>query len=719
MILCSRGAVAFRQCSKMPAVVRIGDIRSDLITFAVDDRLNFSGDQWRSLYLASDDQRYLVPTSFPGYTIIGKGVFMLATRFARGKDRATSFVRDVADFLVYARRPLFRFLVYVGDMDDVERDGPRMRMPYVAPEDAFRGSESVWGSLPLIDGVKTVPPVQIGVPSRWVDRLWRRYTAELPVIWYKMNRSVVIQRRHIVLEMKNGTPILALSGAARVALSVGGRMETCGFFGVRAFRFRHDVRVYASYGMVLGKNEFAVGPFGSLLVRGVALKCIDILKAAKSPINVAIPHSVVPIWERRELWPLEPSHRGEPQAVDPSLIRGGSDVLSGGIRHYVDHQGDEVVFLSYRDSHLADERDITSRSFGDSDVSTGDYADHHTAALAARRKSNGAYTAACEWAERFARRYEREDADRRRRVRVSGRERPGSSRPVLVVDLSPDRLSAQDEPRGGVDDRRRSQRSDITVSRSPTERGASSEVKKRRICTPSPDDRRDMSSGSSAAKGDDDVLTVEPHPKDLFSASSPKDNAPLEVLDSELEEDVQPSGSGVSESLLDSDNEDELPPHLVSADIDLRASLEKNRKPDLRAKLDAKAVVSMVKEDLKMSSSSSSASGSGDSSDEDACLRRVARKCVAAYEKSLLVDSPTRGVCSPKREVRVSSPVPKVGAPEVPAIEKVASVASGPAALSADKLEKLEKRMSGGEKKSASEKKPSGKSEKRRSGSKK
>jgi len=67
---------------------------------------------------------------------------------------------------------------------------------------------------------------------------------------------------------------------------------------------------------------------------------------------------------------------------------------------------------------------------------------------------------------------------------------------------------------------------------------------------------------------------VEPHPKDLFSASSPKDNAPLEVLDSELEEDVQPSGSGVSESLLDSDNEDELPPHLVSADIDLRADID-------------------------------------------------------------------------------------------------------------------------------------------------
>jgi hypothetical protein len=59
----------------MPAVVRIGDIRSDLITFAVDDRPNFLGDQWLSLYLASDDQRYLVPTSFPAYTVIGKGVF--------------------------------------------------------------------------------------------------------------------------------------------------------------------------------------------------------------------------------------------------------------------------------------------------------------------------------------------------------------------------------------------------------------------------------------------------------------------------------------------------------------------------------------------------------------------------------------------------------------------------------------------------------------------
>jgi hypothetical protein len=228
-----------------------------------------------------------------------------------------------------------------------------------------------------------------------------------------------------------------------------------------------------------------------------------------------------------------------------------------------------------------------------------------------------------------------------------------------------------------------------------------------------------MSSSSSAAKGEDDVLTMEPHPRDLFSSSSPKNNVPLEVLDSELEDEVQPSGSGVSESLLDSDNEDELPPHLASADVDLRASLEKNRKPDLRAKLDSKAVVSRVKEDLKMSSSSSSASGSGDSSDEDACLRRVAKKCVAAYEKSMLEDSPTRGARSPKREVRVSSPVPKIGAPEVSAIEKVASAASGPAAISADKIEKLEKRMSGGEKKSVSEKKPSGKSEKRRSGSKK
>jgi hypothetical protein len=149
-------AVALSLWSKMSAVVRIGDIRSDLITFAVDDRPNFLGDQWLSLYLASDDQRYLVPTSFPAYTVIGKGVFMLATRFARGKERATSFVREVADFLIYVRRPLFRFLVYVGDLEDVERDGPRMRIPFVAPEVAFRGDEGVWGVLPLIDGVKTI-----------------------------------------------------------------------------------------------------------------------------------------------------------------------------------------------------------------------------------------------------------------------------------------------------------------------------------------------------------------------------------------------------------------------------------------------------------------------------------------------------------------------------------------------------------------------------------
>jgi hypothetical protein len=137
-------------------------------------------------------------------------------------------------------------------------------------------------------------------------------------------------------------------------------METWGFFGVWAFRFRHNVKVYASFGMILGKNEYAVSPFGSLLVRGVALRCVDVLKSAKLAVNVAIPYAVVPLWERPELWPVEPNHRGEPRAVDPASIKGGSDVLSGCIRHYVDHQGDEVVFMSYRNFHEVEDRDISS-----------------------------------------------------------------------------------------------------------------------------------------------------------------------------------------------------------------------------------------------------------------------------------------------------------------------------------------------------------------------
>jgi hypothetical protein len=206
---------------------------------------------------------------------------------------------------------------------------------------------------------------------------------------------------------------------------------------------------------------------------------------------------------------------------------------------------------------------------------------------------------------------------------------------------------------------------------------------------------------------------MEPHPNDLFASSSPKRNVQLGGLDSELEDEERPSGSCVSESLLDSDNEDELPPHLASVAADLRVNLEKNRKPDLRSKLDSKSFASVAKEDLKMSSDSSAESGN--SSDEDSRLTRVVQKCVAALSEDAQKGSPS----SPKRESLACTPSARPVAAEVVPADKNASPVAGGWTVSAEKLEKLEKRLVGAEKRGTGEKRCSERTEKRRSGSKK
>ena len=688
----------------MVSHVRVADMKPELETFTGDDRENYSGEQWKYLFMASDDQRYLVSFSHPAYTVIGTGVYILSTRFAK-KERATTFVQDVANFLVYVRRPLCRFLVYVGELEEVERDGPRMRIPFVDPNVAFSGDVDVWGRLPSIDGVRATPPVQIGVPAKWVDRMWRQFSEEMPVIWFKMNRCVKVQRRHVVFEVKNAPPILSLSGSARIALSVGGRVETCGFFGIRLFRLRSDVKVYASESMMAGKNGYAVGHFGSLLAKNVSERYIDGHFASAPPVNVAIPYSLEPLWERRDLWPVEVSRNGTRRTYDPTQIRGGADVLSGTVRMSLDIRGDDDVrIMSYRDFHDLPERDIRSRCDGDGDVRQGLYSDRDAAITAARQRSHEYYNAAREWAQKISSRYARSSSDRPKSVKESDRTVGGSSRliPVVNIDVSPERSSASAVVKFKEGATTAPARLEVTVTRSPRDSSEDSvDVKKRRLGSPPSGPSCAVVATAVSVGCDEDGLDLEPHPRDLFTSDSPArgvvyhsdDDGDLHID----EPDVDKYGD-VDESLLDdSENEDVLPPRLAAAAADLRYSIEMNRKPDLRAKLDSKAAEEVEVGASRRRLSASSRSSSGSESEGETANYRIPKKAVSDRSVALVpVNVPL--VSSPRRDVRAVSPVSEKAMKSVESGDKPGDCGKS-AGLEKreklDKLEKLEKRLSG------------------------
>jgi len=135
-----------------------------------DGRTNYTGWQWSSLYMSADDDRYLLGFSYVGFTVIGSGCYVLCTRMSSRTKNSTK-QQFVKEFLCQIRRPLCRWLVYVGEKEECEKDKSLSGLSYVKADIAFSGAVELWGELPCIDGVRIIPPVQIGVPAKFVTEL--------------------------------------------------------------------------------------------------------------------------------------------------------------------------------------------------------------------------------------------------------------------------------------------------------------------------------------------------------------------------------------------------------------------------------------------------------------------------------------------------------------------------------------------------------------------
>jgi len=92
-----------------------------LCPYVGDGRINYTGQQWALLYESSDEERYLASFSYLGFTVIGGSCYVLCTRMSSRKRNSTK-QKVVKDFLCQIRRPLCRWLVYVGDRADCELD---------------------------------------------------------------------------------------------------------------------------------------------------------------------------------------------------------------------------------------------------------------------------------------------------------------------------------------------------------------------------------------------------------------------------------------------------------------------------------------------------------------------------------------------------------------------------------------------------------------------
>ena len=97
------------------ALLRSGDQNEP---YKGDGRDNYSGWQWSLLYETADDARYLSSFSFLAFTVIRNGVYVLCTRFSSRTKRTTK-VAVINKFLCQIRRPLCRWLIYVGSKKEV------------------------------------------------------------------------------------------------------------------------------------------------------------------------------------------------------------------------------------------------------------------------------------------------------------------------------------------------------------------------------------------------------------------------------------------------------------------------------------------------------------------------------------------------------------------------------------------------------------------------
>ena len=233
---------------------------------AVMTAKNYGGLQWSILYETADDARYLGSFSFPAFTVIDDGVYVLCTRMST-KKKYTTKVAMVNRFLCQIRRPLGRWLMYVGSKEEVSANHAAVKgLAYVDPKVVLGGPSRLWGRLPLIDGVEVIPPVQLGIPAEYAERMRKIFSAKLPVIYYSEENHIALNRHHIVFgDEKIKSPVVS-SYAMHENLMCGGHPTAAAFSGLYHMKdgqggSRHAV---VANGMILGQNLYGVGHFGSL-----------------------------------------------------------------------------------------------------------------------------------------------------------------------------------------------------------------------------------------------------------------------------------------------------------------------------------------------------------------------------------------------------------------------------------------------------------------------
>ena len=124
---------------------------TDVSAFAGDGRPNYSAAQWRNLYLSASESGYMAGFSFPGFTVIGDSVFLLATRLSALKKQRCPYDK-VAHFLCTVRRPLCWFLVYLSEHGLLVANHRVYHYAYAEPLAVFAGDSDLWAICPLWTG---------------------------------------------------------------------------------------------------------------------------------------------------------------------------------------------------------------------------------------------------------------------------------------------------------------------------------------------------------------------------------------------------------------------------------------------------------------------------------------------------------------------------------------------------------------------------------------
>jgi len=266
--------------------------------FKYDGRLQYTARQWYNLYMSSDDQRYLRGVSVAGYTGFGGHVYLMVTRFSN-LARSNRLPRAAAEFVLSMRRPLARWLILLGTIEQVEKKPEwRRGLNGFCAVEVIGGSDLIWGNHPAIDGVKVTPPVQIGIPYSLVDAYSKMFFENPPTIRHRICEKIVFTSRHIVLGKQHHVPMRAWCYELEDCLRCGGDPSGSVFTGTHRYLERGETN-FCALGMERGFSGFGVGQFGSLLSKESAEL---LLKSPEYMLVLPPVYSNIPCLVKVQLW---------------------------------------------------------------------------------------------------------------------------------------------------------------------------------------------------------------------------------------------------------------------------------------------------------------------------------------------------------------------------------------------------------------------------------